>query len=70
MKTFKTALKKKVLKRDGFLCFYCGDKLDDRDATIDHKIPKIMGGTDEETNLVCCCGQCNSLKGNKIWSNT
>ena len=31
-------------------------------ATIDHKEPRILGGTDDENNLVIACSSCNSLK--------
>jgi 5-methylcytosine-specific restriction endonuclease McrA len=40
-------------------CFYCGDDLAD---TVDHIIPVVDGGTDDQTNLVSCCGPCNRLK--------
>lgn len=44
-------------KRDH--CKYCGSK---ENLTIDHKIPKILGGTDEKSNLQTLCEDCNKLK--------
>lgn len=40
-------------------CKYCKatEKL-----TIDHKIPKVQGGTDETKNLHCLCLRCNTMK--------
>lgn len=39
-------------------CTYCG-----RQATVlDHYMPKCLGGTDDESNLVPSCRACNSAK--------
>lgn len=40
-------------------CKYCHSK---ENLTIDHKIPKIQGGTDDPKNLQCLCKKCNGLK--------
>jgi hypothetical protein len=38
-------------------------------ATIDHVIPRTKGGTNDISNLVLCCKQCNSIKGNRpLWA--
>jgi hypothetical protein len=51
----------RVLKRDGYVCQYCGE-----DATqVDHVIPRSRGGGHELENLLACCAKCNSLKGAK-----
>ncbi len=41
----------------------CGseDKL-----TVDHLIPISKGGTDEASNMVACCTQCNSSKRDRM----
>ena len=55
--------KQNVLKRDGHRCQYCGTR---RGAmTVDHVIPKTMGGKDSWDNLVCACLHCNNLKGDR-----
>jgi hypothetical protein len=53
-------LRFEVLKRDGFKCHYChnGETL----ITVDHVIPRTLGGTDDPTNLVASCDDCNSGK--------
>lgn len=44
-------------------CFYCGRQLYDSNRTIDHIVPITKGGTNELNNLVCCCHECNQVKG-------
>ncbi len=45
------------------MCQYCGQP--GRDLTVDHVIPKRMGGRTDWENLVCCCRRCNTKKGDK-----
>lgn len=40
-------------------CRYC---LSTENLTIDHKIPKSQGGTDDTKNLQCLCKSCNTMK--------
>jgi len=66
MKGFDS-VKEYVKIRDNFKCHYaelrpdipCSDKL-----TVDHIIPRSKGGTNNPTNLVCCCEAHNEAKGN------
>ena len=51
-----------VLRRDGHTCRYCGAKAPDVQLTVDHVIPEALGGSDDPTNLVAACGDCNSGK--------
>lgn len=55
-----------VLLRDSFECQYCDDMLSKSDATLDHVIPRSLGGKTTWTNIVASCGSCNVLKGNKV----
>lgn len=32
---------------------------------LDHKLPRALNGTDDLSNLVLCCLDCNSLKGKR-----
>ncbi len=50
-----------VLRRDGYLCAYCGAHA----TTIDHVLPRSRGGQNTWTNLVACCRSCNCRKGNR-----
>lgn len=49
-----------LLHRQGGRCFYCRQKLDIKDATIEHIIPSCMGQYEGFTNLVACCALMNS----------
>lgn len=59
--------RKNIFLRDKFICQYCGHPLREKDATIDHVIPKsnanFPGNT--WTNLVTSCIKCNNKKDNK-----
>ena len=52
-----------VLARDNFECQYCGLRLNARNATLDHIIPKSLNGKSTWQNMVCCCSACNLRKG-------
>jgi len=51
-------------------CWYCGteivaekiDGLEDRQATIDHIVPRSMGGEDIPNNTLAACAYCNGSK--------
>lgn len=55
--------RRSILARDNYTCQYCGHTA--RDLTIDHIIPKRMGGKATWENLVCCCKKCNGKKSDK-----
>jgi 5-methylcytosine-specific restriction endonuclease McrA len=46
--------RKRILTRDRHTCQYCGALA----TTVDHKLPRRMGGGDEDSNLVACCTSC------------
>lgn len=52
-----------VFKRDKYTCAYCQQYLKSDAATIDHIIPRVMGGTSSFTNCVAACFRCNTKKG-------
>jgi len=54
--------KKNVCIRDNYICGYCGEK----GNTVDHVIPKKLGGKNTFENTVCACKSCNAKKGNKL----
>jgi hypothetical protein len=53
-----------IFKRDDFTCKYCGGKPPEKKLTLDHKVAKSKGGSDEDSNLVTACSDCNLAKGN------
>lgn len=53
---------KKLL--EGNICYYCGCEIKGK-KTIDHKIPVVKGGTNDNENLVLSCFHCNTQKNDK-----
>lgn len=51
-----------VMRRDNHACRYCGAMAPDAKLTIDHVVPVALGGSDEPTNLVTACVDCNAGK--------
>jgi 5-methylcytosine-specific restriction endonuclease McrA len=49
--------------RERGLCFYCLRRFTTGGRVLDHVVPLSRGGTNSYRNLVSCCGECNSLKG-------
>lgn len=55
--------RREVFRRDGFTCQYCGKNT--LDLTIDHVIPRHLGGEHIWTNVVAACSVCNHRKGGR-----
>jgi len=51
-----------ILKRDNYTCYYCGTP---QANTCDHLTPLDKGGTNDFSNLVAACANCNYSKGNR-----
>ncbi|OCH80287.1 HNH endonuclease [Gordonia phage Squiddly] len=51
-----------VFRRDNNRCRYCGATAPDTPMTIDHVIPVALGGSDDPSNLVTACRDCNAGK--------
>lgn len=51
--------------QNNHVCSYCCKRItDDKDLTVDHKIPISRGGATTETNLTIACLKCNREKDN------
>ena len=57
-----------IIKRDGYVCRYCNEKLNANTHTIDHIIPASHGGNEHPDNLVMCCKGCNKRAGNLLFA--
>lgn len=63
--------RRKVWRRDHWQCHYCQRTVEPPNgwvchhltATADHKVAIADGGTDEQSNLLTACWQCNNNKG-------
>lgn len=51
-----------VLRRDNHTCRYCGALAAESPLTIDHVVPVALGGSDDPSNLVAACKDCNAGK--------
>jgi len=55
--------RRNIIIRDGYTCAYCGSSRGP--MTVDHIMPKNMGGSDSWENLICACDRCNNKKGDR-----
>jgi 5-methylcytosine-specific restriction endonuclease McrA len=57
--------RRNIYARDGNLCQYCGKTFPTKELTLDHVKPRVQGGGNAWTNLVCACVKCNARKGGR-----
>ena len=55
--------KREIMRRDNYTCQYCGQHTGT--LTIDHIIPRHLGGSHTWENLVAACPSCNHRKGGR-----
>ena len=55
--------KREVLRRDNYTCQYCGKS--GSHLTVDHVLPRHLGGRHSWDNLVAACPSCNHHKGGR-----
>ena len=60
------SLRFQIFKRDKFTCQYCGRKSPDARIELEHVNPRANGGTDDPSNLVTGCYDCNRGKAEKL----
>lgn len=54
-----------VYLRDEHRCQYCARFFAPRDLTLDHVVPRCLGGKTTWTNVVAACVDCNRKKGHE-----
>ena len=57
--------RRNIFARDKNSCQYCGKKYPTSELSLDHVIPRSMGGRSVWTNIVCACTRCNVKKGGR-----
>jgi 5-methylcytosine-specific restriction endonuclease McrA len=57
--------RRNIFLRDNYTCQYCGRKPPKDDLTIDHVVPRSLGGRSEWENVVLACTDCNTRKGGR-----
>lgn len=62
------ATKEIVRRRANYLCEYCHspERISTTRFTVDHLIPKSIGGSDELNNLALACRRCNERRYNFV----
>lgn len=58
-------LKQQVLEAAGYRCQRCHRR---HRLTVDHIVPRVIGGGNHLANLQCLCKRCNKQKGATIWA--
>ena len=57
--------RKEIFERDNWCCGYCGERVNEANATLDHVVPQRLGGTHSQHNLRTACLMCNSIKSGR-----
>jgi len=64
--TRKVAFSRRNLyRRDHLTCQYCGSRPGSEELTIDHVLPRSVGGRTTWENCVLACVECNKRKSNR-----
>ncbi|MBV9995464.1 MAG: HNH endonuclease [Caulobacteraceae bacterium] len=66
MAEVSNSLKTALAESQNWRCAYCGVILDRSNATLDHVVPRAVGGRSHRLNLVCACLSCNAARGADI----
>ena len=61
--TWPKGLKRSLMRRQDNTCAYCGYRRIGASMDIDHIIPVVRGGSNDESNLQVICRPCNQRKG-------
>ena len=57
--------RRNIFARDKNRCQYCGKRYPTSELSLDHVIPRTMGGKSVWENIVCACTSCNVKKGGR-----
>ena len=63
--TISLGMRFTILERDSFTCRFCGKRAPETELEVDHVMPRSKGGSDDTSNLVTACRDCNRGKGDR-----
>ena len=63
MSSVSYRIKSEVYTKTKGCCAHCGRYTE---LTLDHVVPKSLGGKNRAANLIPLCRECNNNKGNKF----
>jgi len=58
--------RRNIFARDKNRCQYCGKRFATSELSLDHVIPRTLGGKTTWENIVCACAACNVKKGGRM----
>ena len=61
----KKKLRTDLWHKQNGLCCYCGKFVKKSEATLEHRVARSLGGTDDLDNLAMACQPCNSRKSGR-----
>lgn len=67
---YRKYLKDWVYKQQKGRCTYCNTPVTRAQATLDHIVPRSLGGGNNKENLCLACQTCNETKGSmtpQVW---
>ena len=65
-RTDVTFNRRNIFARDKNSCQYCGKHFPTSELSLDHVIPRTLGGKTTWENIVCACAACNVRKGGRM----
>ena len=57
--------RRNIFARDQNRCQYCGKRFPTSELSLDHVVPRTLGGKATWENIVCACTRCNVKKGGR-----
>ena len=66
-KEIKPKVRFSILERDKWTCQTCGATAPEVKLEVDHRVPVVAGGGNEESNLWTLCESCNRGKGGRVY---
>jgi hypothetical protein len=63
----KLSVRFAIIKRDNSTCQYCGARAPDVRLTVDHIVAVAHGGTNDPSNLITACADCNFGKNDLVF---
>jgi hypothetical protein len=75
-KWLKPSTRRRIYERDEYKCVWCSAPIvsianpahlpaGTRQATVDHVVPRMRGGSNRPSNLITCCAGCNAKRGHR-----
>lgn len=61
-RSLSNGVRARVFERDGFRCRRCGRGPQECPLVVDHIVPVVKGGSNDEANLQTLCADCNAGK--------